>query len=209
MEPRTPVDLVDEKVAQARHHGLVQQSRFELAAQAPEAFSELSAGYVTRVRSELSEQRANVGIAMREPDALELAHVAIAQLTLGGAHHAPVMTMPRRTVSTTPDQTGHPEMENDARLVVMVPTTWRTQRCHQPLAVPVRCVEQVTDQCSLEVSDVGLTKDAPVKDIDVFNPDTHRVVVEHAAKALDVGKLGHVHIVTPILVMGHTWTDAG
>jgi hypothetical protein len=188
VETRTPGDLVGEKIAQAGHDRLVHESGFELATQTHEALLELAEGNVVRVRPELSEQRVNVAVVMGESDALELAHVAIAQLALGGYHHDSVMAMPRLTVSTSPDQTtGHPEMEDDARLVVTVPASRGAQRCHQPLAMPVRRVEQVTDQRSLEVLDAGLLKHARVKDLDVFDTDAHRVFVEHAAKAFDVG----------------------
>src|SRR5918996_510853 len=132
-----------------------------------------------------------VNVGCRHAETLELAHVAVAQLTACGGDDDPVVPVRRRAVLAGPDElAGHAEVEGQARFVAAVAGLGLPDGSDQPLAVPARGAETVTDQGRVESPRRELAQHAGFRHLDIADAAAGRVL-ENPSEPLDVGKLGH------------------
>src|SRR5205807_1111977 len=130
-----PERLVGDDVADAGDESLIHQRRLGSPAPSAKPLQELPLRESQGVGAEASQDGVRLGRGWGEPRPSQLAHVAIAELTVVEHQDEPIPAVAIRLVSRPHQIAGHPEVEQQRGTV---------GRACQPLAVPVRLIEAAT-----------------------------------------------------------------
>jgi hypothetical protein len=135
MDASTPQDLVGEHVPESSYDGLVHEDRLGRAMPRPQGPLEVHGGQVERVGTLYAYDRTHLFVRMSEPQAAELALVAVAELSGTGNEDNASMSMAVLLACSPLKRAGHPEMKDERRPA-------RTD--DEPLAMPFALYETPT-----------------------------------------------------------------
>ena len=176
-----PERLVGDDVADAGDESLIHQRRLGSPAPSAKPLQELPLRESQGVGAEASQDGVRLGRGWGEPRPSQLAHVAIAELTVVGHQDEPIPAVAIRLVSRPHQIASHPEVEQQRGTV---------GRACQPLAVPVRLIESAAPKRLLQGIWAGVAHDRRIG-LDSANDLAGAVLKEEPAEMLDVGKFRH------------------
>jgi hypothetical protein len=177
-----PEDLVGELVADPGDPALVHEERLELAARGVEDLLELVAADAGGVGTERPGDVLQAGAGLKQPDAAEHPHVAVAELAALEDQGQAVVTMCRvLAVATEAQEAGHPEVERER---------WAAGGREHPLPVAGGRHEAAAGERGAEGLRRRVADDGRRGYGDLEDPAPGGVARVVALETLDVGKLG-------------------
>ena len=176
IDARAPADLIDEQIAEAGDDGLVGKPRLEPSA-AGEQPLELGARYFEGIGAESGEQTLKRLPIPQQTHAVQLAQVAVAQLTRLEREDDAVVAMQWFIALVPGKRAGHAKVKQHDRR--------RIGRRKQPLAMARRSLKAPPAQDARKRGGAHAAQHAAVENGD-FCDARAGVPREYAAKALDV-----------------------
>src|SRR6202167_4906143 len=177
MDACPPEDLVGEEVPQPGDDLLIDEDGLDGAAAAFEYVVKFGRRHVEGVRSEPGKYSVLLVAAVSQRDALQLAHVAVAQLPSPGHKRHAVVPVQRRAAFQPLQAPGHAEMEENGRPI---------RGGDQPFAVPLRPCEAAAAQGVVKLPGSDTPQHARVGDVDVLDALAGGVLGEHLPESLHV-----------------------
>lgn len=125
-------------------------------------------------------------LVAQQLEALQLAHVSVAQLALSEHEHDTIVPVPAFLAVRPAERPGHAEVQVHGRVACVGIATRSRDRDDEPLAVPPRVTELPATQYLLQSIGADVVEHAGVYDVDATDSAPDRVVGEHPTEAFDI-----------------------
>lgn len=180
MDTSPPQDFIAQQVAQPRNDALIHEHWLELTAMRAQPLFKLPPGDGQGIRTLLTNNPADGVTVRRQPDALQLAHVVEAQLSVIKAEDHAVMPVTIAAIRLPLQPARHAEVEQDGGAI---------RAGEQPFPSSFWSTKAATLQHLGEMCRRGIAHALPVADLDVTDHLPDAVVVQRSAKSLDIREL--------------------